>query len=301
MMIRILYIVLHLGLLMVCTNCSKDIGNYDYQDKNVLTVDSILTEDHNSGRIYRFVYGDSINIVPVITGTMSKNDLSGLSFVWTVGKDTIAKTKDLRITSDRIGFGKKVGNLYITDHTEDVRYNFNFTFEITSDAPRGHFVLAEDAQGRSLLYTKSSVKPSASFKSYDKIGNFSLGDKPSGLELVRNSGSSSTNYTYSLITATEKGAPYQVMQCLVGDMLPTILYGNNSLSGSEKIFAPTSLKRTRSFGRVSYVLNNGKIHTVSMGVVSPVLYPEDPLGYDFGKEGLIANVGLFGYYVAGFD
>ncbi|MBO9675418.1 MAG: hypothetical protein J7577_18360 [Sphingobacteriaceae bacterium] len=298
---KIIYAISYVCLLVWLTGCSKDKGNYDYQPKNTITIGNVLNGDHNSARIYRFVYGDSINIVPDVKGTVSKNNLSGFSFVWIVDKDTIAKTKDLHITSDRIGFGKKVGNFYITDKELGVFYNYNFTFEITSDAPRGHFVLAEDDQGHSHLYIKTSLRPLAPFKTINKIGEIQLGDNPSGLSLIKNYGSSSTNYTYSLITATKQGAPYHIIQFLLGDMLPSILYNNNSTADAKVTLEPTFIDRNRSSGRVGYILNKGKAYTLSLGTVSPVLYSQDPLNYDFGEKGLIINTSLYGYYIAGFD
>lgn len=285
-------------LLCIGWGCSKDKGNYSYTDVNTIKIDSVLNEEHNSARIYRVVVGDSINILPEITGSLSGKDTSKLSFAWVIAGDTLMRTKDFRKKAD-FGFGKLVCNYYVLDHSTGTTTTYNFTLEISNDASRGNYLLTEDANGNTVLITKSTLSDKAPFRYIRKISDYTLGDHPFALDLRRNNGSSSTNYTYTMVIGA-KNMVNPVMDVFVNDMLPIQLYNGSSfvdpISGLNITQYLQSLRVTSA-----YLLNNGKVHVAGKGMIGPVLYPGDPLDYDFGEDGLFRNASLYSRWIGGWD
>jgi len=278
--------------------CSKDLGNYDYKDINKITIGNVLDGDHNSERIYRVVFGDSLNIIPDIQGTVSGTDTSNLSFAWVVKGDTLSRYKDLRRLAD-FGFGKMVCNYYVTDRTTNAVLNYNFTLEISSDAARAHYILTEDDEHNTVLVTKSALNSAMPFRYVRTVGTHSLGKNPASLAIRRNDGSSATNYTYTIILTAKDASP-NIVEVLTTDILPILFYGPEQFVETPEVNKITwhyhSLRTT-----TAYILNNGKVHFVKKGAISSVLYRNDPLDYDFGESGLFTNGSLYSRYIAGWD
>lgn len=293
---QVLYLIISAALLAGA--CSKDKGNYDYTQVNKISIDSMLMEDHNSGRIYRMVYGDSINFKPLVTGTLSKEDTTNLRFAWVVENDTIARTKELH-TLANMGYGKLMCYYFIRDLSTNTVYTYNFTLEISSDASRGTFILAEDADHNAILYTHSALKTNNDFKAMTRINDRSLGKYPFDLGMRIKYGNSSTNYTFTIIPAVRE-SENNITEIFVNQMQPTLLYSKASF-----IEPPATFNLTQYVQMVTashnYILVNGKAYIMNKGAVSSILYPNDPLNYDFGTNGLFTSRSLYSRLLAGWD
>lgn len=292
----LIYFIIAVSLL--AGSCSRDLGNYDYSQVNKISIDSMLMGEHNSERIYRVVHGDSLNFKPLVTGTLSGADTSRLRFAWVIEKDTIARTKELHTVAD-MGYGKLVGYYFIKDLSTDALYTYNFTLEISNDASRGTYILAEDAAHNAILYTHSALKTNNLFKEASMVADKTIGKSPIALGLRLNSGNSSTNYTYTIMTVARE-SDANVMEILVTDMKPTLLYNRESFIEPPAAFNFTQYV-SMNFASHNYILVNGKAHMMNKGVISSVLYPGDPLNYDFGSQGLFTSRSLYSRLLAGWD
>lgn len=283
---------------LLAGSCSRDLGNYDYTQTNKISIDSMLMGEHNSERIYRVVHGDSIHFKPLVTGTLSQADTSRLRFAWVIAKDTIARTKELH-TIANMGYGKLVGYYFIRDLSTDALYTYNFTLEISNDASRGTYILTEDGNNNAVLYTHSALSANNLFKEATMVAGKPIGKYPIDLGLRINYGNSSTNYTFTIMTAT-KESDANVMEIFVNDMKPTLLYNRTSFIEPPATFNITQYVRMATASH-NYILVNGKAHMMNKGVISSVIYPGDALNYDFGEKGLFTSRSLYSRLLAGWD
>ncbi|NML23556.1 hypothetical protein HHL16_21940 [Pseudoflavitalea sp. G-6-1-2] len=278
--------------------CSKDKGNYDYTKINKISIDNMLLGDHNSQRIYRVVNGDPLNFTPVITGTVSGSDTTNLRFAWVIEKDTIARTKELH-TIANMGFGKLVGYYFVKDLTTNTVYTYNFTLEISNAASRGTYILAEDADHNAILYMHSALSVNNLFRPYSAFNDKAIGKYPVDLGLKINYGNSSTNYTYTVMTAARE-SDANVMEVFVNEMKPILFYNKSSFIEPSASFNITQYVRLVSATH-NYILVDGKAHLMNKGAIGSVLYPGDPQNYDFGAQGLFTSRSLYSRLLAGWD
>ena len=279
-------------------SCSKDLGNYDYTKVNKISIDNMLMGEHNSERIYRLVHGDSINFKPQVSGTLSGADTSNLRFAWVIENDTIARTKELH-TIANMGYGKLVGYYFIKDLSTDALYTYNFMLEISNDASRGTYIMAEDGNHNAILYTHSALNTNDLFKQTTIVGDKPIGRYPIDLGLRINYGNSSTNYTFTVMTAA-KESDANVMEVFINDMKPTLLYNRQSFIEPPAAFNITQYVKLAT-NNLNYILVDGKAYMMNKGVISSMLYPNDPLNYDFGETGLFTSRSLYSRLLAGWD
>ena len=124
----------------VFMGCHDDEGNYSYRELNEPTVDSLAWS-------YALVYGDPLEIKPVLTFPLGENP--NVNYEWVIGDSIYARTKDLKIEKfERIGY---TSAFFIVEEQETgIRYMNQFTIDVTAPYQEGWLMLAEE-NGKSKL------------------------------------------------------------------------------------------------------------------------------------------------------
>ena len=136
---RVLSILVVLALL-VFMGCHDDKGNYSYRELNEPTVDSLAWS-------YALVYGDPLEIKPVLTYPLEQNP--HVNYEWVIGDSVYARTKDLKIDEfKKIGYSKA---FFIVEEQETgIRYMNPFTINVSAPYQEGWLMLSEE-NGKSKL------------------------------------------------------------------------------------------------------------------------------------------------------
>jgi len=131
------------------SSCLKDIGNYEYQDINEVSILGI----EKDAKFDLYAYVDTLNIAIDITGTLS-NDESRYSYEWKLipvfesdpeitDKYVIATTKNLSYPVSEEP-GEYMGYLNVTDKTDGTRWSKMFKVLVRSLTSEGYLVLSKD-------------------------------------------------------------------------------------------------------------------------------------------------------------
>jgi hypothetical protein len=143
------------------------------------------------------------------------------------------------------------------------------------------------------------LKINDQFKQSTVLGDRPIGRYPIDLGLRINYGNSSTNYTFTVMTAA-KESDANVMEVFVNEMKPTLLYNRESFIEPPAAFNITQYVKLIS-STLNYILVDGKAYMMNKGVISTMLYPNDPMNYDFGESGLFTSRSLYSRLLAGWD
>ncbi|GAB3662428.1 hypothetical protein GCM10028791_37490 [Echinicola sediminis] len=144
--------LLYIPLLLLLGSCYEDLGNYDYQEINEVSIEGI--EDH-----YSVLVGDELKIVPDLSFTLDKDaNLENYSFEWYVinkgvlpseSYTAIASTKDLDFIM-KLKPGNYDGYYKVTDKESGVHFTSRFELIVNTLVTEGWMVLG-DVNGQARL------------------------------------------------------------------------------------------------------------------------------------------------------
>lgn len=138
------YIITLSSLLTICS-CSKDLGNYNYQEINELTIKGVKSE-------YIVRTGlDTLVITPDISDKIDGTDPSRYSYYWIMKEgqnfyDTVSREKDLRYP---IKLTAKDHDLFyrVLDKVTGVSWVANSKVKVSTPYSRGILIIGEDEEG----------------------------------------------------------------------------------------------------------------------------------------------------------
>lgn len=131
--------------LFILGACSKDLGNYDYQEINELTIKDINEE-------YTLRTGlDTLSINPNIAASMDGNDLTRYTYNWILRIDnkvfdTLSRAKDINYPV-RLAPGEYAIFYRVLDKMTGVSWASNVKLKVVSPYSRGLLIMGEDPEG----------------------------------------------------------------------------------------------------------------------------------------------------------
>ena len=266
--------------------CSRDLGNYSYNDVNEIIIDSLKSGGHPTNRVYTIAYGDTLKLTPTISGTLSGADTSKLSFEWTVDNQKVSSvSKAMYIANKK--YGRLKGEFAVVDNTTKIKTTYRFFVEVVNAYKLGYYLLAKKENGDAVLYCQSTIKPNSKFETVTIPILTPLGKNPVSLMASRKYGSSSTDY-YNQIVIGINDAKYPVAVLDSREFLPTLLYNSSSFVGSENFdFKPLKLSMSPVLSDlVVFAVNQDfKLHTLWKGAIGLPICSSDPLNYQAAPNG----------------
>lgn len=161
------------GLLVFLKSCYKDLGNYDYNEINELSVLGLAAN-------YEVDQDDSLRLEVDLMGTQYA-DTTRFDFAWEVGRQTIYKYKDLNV---RVGLaiGRYLGRYIVTDKETGAKTYFQFSLRVSSSTAGDLIVVLSKENGQAELSYKRLDKESDFVANYyrDRVGK-SLGINPKAI------------------------------------------------------------------------------------------------------------------------
>lgn len=161
--------------LLVCTAgcflaCSKDIGNYEYQEIN-----SVSIENFNTTTGYVVYFADSLVIAPTLTESIEKASPGHqYSYQWAFDLNNDL-TPDSVISTEkvlRVKIGTAPGNYglqyRVTDLETGVTFHVKTTLQVSTEVYEGYMVL-NDVAGKGRLDMLSYDKTKSSFTQYTDV------------------------------------------------------------------------------------------------------------------------------------
>jgi hypothetical protein len=277
------------ALLLVAGSCSKDLGNYDYKEVNEIKIDSLLDGSHHTRRIYTVSFNDTLTLEPVITGTISKDDLSGLEFKWTVDGETVSTTPKLQYVANK-KYGKLLADFVVTDKSTSVETTHSFFVDVVNPYKLGFYILSQKQNGDAVLYVRSTIKNNAIFEEVTIPILNPLGKNPISISSSRKYGNSSSDY-YNQIVLGVRNATNPVAVLDSREFLPVLLYNQSSYVGDGSFnFDPVMLKMSPVMSDLVVFATNsdGKVFSLWKGAISQEQFDQDPLDYQMSGHG-VAN------------
>ncbi|MGV6945388.1 PKD-like family lipoprotein [Sphingobacterium kyonggiense] len=292
--------LLLLSLIVISiSSCSKDLGNYKYNDVNEVLIEGLKQGVHNSERIYNLAYNDTLKLKPTFKPSIDGSDMSQLSFIWKIDGKVVSESSEL-IYIGNTNYGKLKAEFIVSNGKTGVDKNYNFYVNISNPFMLGYFVLAKDASNSSILYCKTVEQEKPGFQNV-AIPNYSLGTNPVAIEGLRMYGNSETEYHNNLVIAVQN-SKYPVFQMDSRDFVPNLLYSSNSFIGDKTnfVFQPTEISMDK-LNNTIYSVSRGKMYVLQYGAIGlPALY-NDPLDYQIPLGGLGGNHYESPYYFTFYD
>jgi len=148
--------IIGLSSLGIVLSCAKDLGNYDYQDINEITITDI---DNNYSRLTTI---DTLKINPKIELTENITDPNRLEYIWVIKQgnnviDTAGKEKDLKYHI-KLPPNNYVIQLRIQDRTTKVTWTKKANLAIGTQYSKGLYLIGENADGNAELDLISMVR-----------------------------------------------------------------------------------------------------------------------------------------------
>lgn len=297
-----IFILISFAALFLSVSCSKDNGNYDYRDINILTI-----VDENDNEIdyqkYDVRLGKQLRLKAKANGTLSKDDQSQISYYWILDDDTLGRQAELLLPTEELGIGNKVGKLVVFDRQSALSYSAHFEVHITAGINRGSFIFTENENQESTLVLRD-LNANEDYIYLKEFHGYELGKRPFNLD-IGSSATSATNREYKTIIVSSFEGEYPIMVIDLKTFLPVLLYSyEGAMITDEQLLLSSVWNNPRDLGINSInglVLVNGKVRKMASGVIGDDVYRSDPLDYSFGNKGFSPSLILNGYFMAGFD
>lgn len=295
-------IFLYILFTVVLISCSKDKGNYRYQDLNELKV-----VDQNGrpveGAIYQQESGQDFILSPQITGTLFPVASDQIDFYWVRDGQVVGREKVWKINASAGEPGAYHCKLIVVDKQTTLSYSYPFTLNVYVGISKGSFILTEGgAQQSQLVMVSADDKSDYIF--YDRFGGIALGSKP--LQLNVNYTAKDTLRYYNQLLVTTREGQYPMFGIDLVNLKPSYLYPLAGSVISGELLRPTYYLQDTAPGVdkehfTGMVIIDGKCHYVESGVISPDIYPTEPLNYDFGERAALYEESEKRFMLAGFD
>ncbi len=291
-------LIVSIILIQFFYRCTKDKGNYVYQNINELEIVDMNGEDLN-GKSYSYRYGGKIQFKPQVSGTLSGENLSQLAIYWSKGKDTISNTLELSVASEKLGVGTHSCVLHVLDKQTKITYTKQVYIHVVAGIINGSYLLTETENGESVL---SVIGPNKndSFQHFREFAEVRLGRKPVRIQI-------SPLPQWSVHIATLEG-DYPLVALDLYSYLPILEYPRYSSVISGEPLQPSYMELFTNINRLpGLILMNGKCRFVASGKVGAIINLDDSLDYNFGqKDVIISKLSFFGEifagnFVGGFD
>lgn len=268
---RTYYIVL---ILIIFSACSKDKGNYAYTELNDVVISDIKTGSANDD-VYNVVFGRNLVITPTINRKLKPDD--DLSFVWEIGKDTVAKTKNIDVPIQKT-FGRSKGRFTVIDNKNGMKYFADFAINVTSPYGKGYFVLAEKADGTTMLSFKSLINPEDPIVTSEDISGVRYGSKPVNIMGFKLYASGPNDYKWQVFITSQEGPNPTIFTDLTSFLPQQLINGSSFLGGEGPAFKPSFAKSFAS-NTVKFFISEGKLITFHSGLLYRPAAPNDPDDY----------------------
>lgn len=266
--------ILVLYILFILAGCSKDKGNYDYKQLNDAVVTGIKTGSENADA-YDIVFGDKLVINPVISRTMSPDE--DLNFTWVLGKDTISTAKNLNVPI-KLAFGRIKGRFTVTDNKNGMKYFTDFTVNVTSPYGKGYFIMAEKADGTTMLSFKSLINLNDPIVSSQTISGVPYGKKPVNIMGSKVYKSGPNDYKWQVYITSEEGDNPSIFTDLTSFLPQRYINSSSIIGNSNHIFKPTFAKSFTST-TINFFISQGKLLTYQKSALYRPAAPTDPDDY----------------------
>lgn len=136
---------------LLTIGCYEDKGNYSYHEINELQIS-------NLEKNYTVDVDDSLIIIPNLKGTLY-SDPSLFNYMWEIGGENIAETRDLRIKVNMTP-GYKYARYIVTDKETNVKTYQEFGLNVSSSTAGDLIMVLSKYQGRAELSYLRLDKPS---------------------------------------------------------------------------------------------------------------------------------------------
>lgn len=266
--------------------CSKDEGNYNYNEVNKLTILDVEGEDI-SGRSYDLTIADTIPVEIKLESKFSQFNQEKAEIYWLIKKDTVAKGSMFKMTSEFFKSGENFVTIIAKDYLSNVEYHSTFRVNFNAGLSKGYFLLAEGENKQGILYLKSSLKPDSKFVGMTAFGSnneFPIGTEPLNIYL------SYYNLKYtSIMIATKKGE-FPFMEIGISNLLPSYLIksSGNGIDGGD--FHPTNYRMNHNQSTSNgYFAENGKIRNVVNRFLANDIINVPGIAYNFGANNYVVS------------
>ncbi len=275
----------YISCLMLLLGCSKDIGNYEYKDVNAIKIGGLKEGNHTTARIYPIPFGEELKLSPTYEGTLSGDNLSDLDFEWTVDGQVVSNDKELVYLANKL-YGRLKAELKVKDNSTSITTSYHFFIDVINRFKSGYYILSEKANEDATLYCISNIVSPLRVENVDIPILQGMGKKPIMLNGKHKYGSSASDF-WNYLTLVVQDATYPVSLIDSREFMPLRLYNSSAyLGGGDFKLSPTAAWGDLSSNENIFIVNNGKYHLLLKGIISDPMYPQDPLDYDAGPNGL---------------
>ncbi|OOG19726.1 hypothetical protein BWD42_07430 [Sphingobacterium sp. CZ-UAM] len=297
-LIKYLLIILTISYI----SCSKDKGNYNYQNLARLTI----TDQQGKvidGATYTVSAEQTFELQVQATTSPTQSTAPKLDYLWLIDRDTLSRTKQLTVSASTIGIGKKNGKLIIIDRQTGLSYSNAFSLVISAGVGRGTYILTEDEQHQSSLFMRNADSTSG-FRRITALGQLQLGKRPIGMDVTYLTAPGTRN-PYKQLTVSCQEGEYPMISVDFETFVPTKAFAAHTALISGEILRPTySFRDSFAVSNTLFegiVLINGKCHNILNGRIGDDVYRADPLDYDFGNQNVYFSPKEKGVLLTGFD
>ncbi|WP_224996334.1 PKD-like family lipoprotein [Cesiribacter sp. SM1] len=275
---------------VLLTACYEDLGNYDYAPPE----EPIVTGIRDS--VFVAYIGDTLHIVPGISHSLAETD--NFTFNWQIVVPQEARAEHYEGPELKILFGLKPGQyqglLTVTDHSNEMKYFYNFEIEGRTEFTQGMVVLSDEGGHARLSFIKpdNSVLPDL----YEGIHGEPLPGKPLQLVAVNEAWQPQTIVSYWVLCG-EGEKPAVILDA--STMIRT-KYINDNFFDAPATLKPVALKPTMSgvtTGVISGKLYTGTTSTAPFGPLYGVFGNGSAGDYELSPHFIYQD---FQYYI-GFD
>ncbi len=279
------YIIPFIFALLCFSSCSKDTGNYEYTDVNLMTVTDTAGESI-SAKNYDLMYGETLTLEMKATGTLPTFDPKQVQYNWILNEDTIAKGGAAKFNAENLRSGENQIILYAKDPTNGLDYMTAFKINLSASISKGFFILTADAANNTKTYFRSSLNPQSEPNLVEHFGidqEITLGSHPIELKPIYVNRKYSGLYTY---TAQGENVFYQFNLNTLSPVR-TLSGAGNGLDGGNLVI--TSVKPIwNSETGEAFITENGQVRHLNQGFVKENAVNDPTFKYDFGKEDYVA-------------
>lgn len=275
-------------------SCSKDLGNYDYQPADEIIISGIHDNPQVSMRIFPIEYGESLHIHPTIEIIGNKINKDNLHYFWISDNDTLATTLNLDLPLLK-SYASYPSKFVVYSPETGLTKEFHFYINVENSFSKGYYFLNEDPNGNTMLFAKSSVKPTLPTSAIVIENDTIFGKKPNKITLynaqrILFSQAEGSNSIYSILpTLMKLDVKYNDAARMDKTMVREIT--------NFDIGAPINLSGTQN----GIAVNQKKLITATGGALGlPIKFTGD-LDYEI-MPGHLFNIGAFsGNQVAFYD
>ncbi|RKE42510.1 PKD-like family lipoprotein [Sphingobacterium detergens] len=298
MKLKNLYYILVI-VLLVFESCSKDLGNYNYQDINAITIGGLLENSHPTGRIYEIPFKDTVRLNPVISGSLSGADTNALTFEWKVDSITVSKTKNLFYVANK-RYGRIPAAFSVTDKSTGTVTSYHCFLNVVNPYKWGYYVLTQNKAKDASVYCLSTIAKKQSWEEVLFPQTQTLGRNPISISGTKKYGASASDF-YNVITIGVQEAANPVTVIDSREFTPILYYNSSSyVGGGNFTFRPSQVISDHYF-EIIYVINNGKFHVLRQGKIALAAFAKDPLDYQVALNGIATPYGNGRLFMSVYD